>query len=168
MDDAALAKVFLASVAEDDPEIIIELKSNAARPRCEENAILSHMSMRISDWMRIKRVLATVISFTKISRSRKEKGSPIMVEDILEAEVLLTKMVQAKHFPDELKALKEKKSIKKCSSLRALDPFLDRNGVMRVGGRLGKSLLPADVKQPTILPKKEVIVSRLIEWHHPL
>ena len=37
---------------------------------------------------------------------------------------------------------------------------------MRVGGRLKKSALPTELKHPIILPKKEIIVQRLIEWYH--
>ena len=166
MDDAALTKVFLAMVPDDDPEVITEMKSNAVKIKGEENAILSLVGTRISNWMRIKQVLATVTAFTEISRCARERGSPIMVEDVVAAEVLLVKMMQAKHFPEEVQALQEKKPIKRHSSLRSLDPFLDENGVIRVGGRLRKSVLPDDVKHPTILPKKEVVVSRLIEWHH--
>ena len=55
----------------------------------------------------------------------KEGGSPITVEDIVAAEILLTKKVQAKQFPKEVKAPDEKKSIKKHSNLQALDPFQD-------------------------------------------
>ena len=46
------------------------------------------------------------------------------------------------------------KTVKKSSSLYKLDPFLDKEGVLRVGGRLRQSSIPYAVKQPVILPKK--------------
>ena len=60
LDDTALGKVFLAVVPDNDPEVISEVKSNVVKVKGEENAILSVLSTRISNWMRIKRVMATI------------------------------------------------------------------------------------------------------------
>ena len=48
---------------------------------------------------------------------------------------------------------KKKTSLKKISSLHSLDPFLDTNGVLRVGGRIKKADLGEGLKTPIILPK---------------
>ena len=49
--------------------------------------------------------------------------------------------------------------MKKTSSLFRLDPFLDEDGILRVGGRIKRANVPLQVKHPVIIPIKE-------ESHH--
>ena len=44
----------------------------------------------------------------------------------------------------------------KSGTLAALNPFIDDNGVMRVGGRLQNSHLSFEEKHPIILPKSHI------------
>lgn len=44
--------------------------------------------------------------------------------------------------------------LKKGSQLYKLDPFIDDNKIMRVGGRLRRANIDEDMKHPVILPKK--------------
>jgi hypothetical protein len=50
------------------------------------------------------------------------------------------------------------------SFLTHLSPFVDKNGVLRVGGRLSNTPLDDSCKHPVILPKKGG--ERIIEWYH--
>ena len=102
--------------------------------------------------------------------------------DLEEAEAEITKHVQRNEFPSEMKSLqdiqakamygsresdKEKKALfKNTSSLRTLDPVLDSDGVMRVGGRIRKANLPCTLKNPVILPKSSHITSLIISHVH--
>ena len=56
--------------------------------------------------------------------------------------------------------------MKKTSSLHTLDPFLDCNRVLRVGGRIKKTNLSNSLKYPVILPKAGHI-TKLIIRHVP-
>jgi len=58
------------------------------------------------------------------------------------------------------------KTMKKSSSWYKLDPFLDEDGVLRVGGRLEKSSIPYDVKHPIILPKKGQVRNLILCHYH--
>lgn len=49
------------------------------------------------------------------------------------------------------------------SSLLQLHPFMDKEGIIRAGGRLGGSELPYDTKYPVIIPPKSNL-SLLISW----
>ena len=102
----------------------------------------------------------------------------VNVADLEEAEVEIIKHVQRNEFPSEMKSLqdiqakamygshesdKEKKALfKNTSSLCTLDPVLDSDGVMRVGGRIWKANLPCTLKNPIILPKSGHITSLII------
>ena len=77
-----------------------------------------------------------------------------------EEKTRLIKMVQQRSFEDELRWLKSvensndlNKSLDKRSKISCLDPFLDRDEVIRVGGRLEKSFLNDEYKHPVLLPK---------------
>ena len=99
------------------------------------------------------------------------------------AEKTIPKLIQSRAFPKEIGALqkiqraysednrqfaKAKKSeIRKSSTLFRLDPFLDKDGLIRVGGRLGNSQeFKENFKHPVILPKKSFIVVLIIRDAH--
>ena len=105
------------------------------------------------------------------------------IEELDRAEKTILKLVQGGAFPKEIETLqkiqqadskndrqfaKAKKSeIKKSSTLYRLDPFLDQDGYIRVGGKLGNSQeFPEDFKHPVILPKKSFIVQLVIRDAH--
>lgn len=56
--------------------------------------------------------------------------------------------------------------MKKISPIRRLDPFIDENGILRVGGRIRYADLPFHEKHPLILPKKGHITELVIRHHH--
>ena len=99
------------------------------------------------------------------------KNKPLRVEEVARAEKTILKLVQSSAFPKEIEALKKiqsadckdppkvpremKSEIKKSSGLYRLDPFLEQDGFIRVGGRLGKTQeFSEEFKNLVILPKK--------------
>ena len=110
--------------------------------------------------------------------------NPVDVEALQRAELQIIKMAQSEAFQEEIQLLRDVnvklqvadqdinkdkiKMMKKSSSLYKLDPFLDEDGVLRVGGRLGKSSVPYDVKYPVILPKKGHVTNLILCHYHQL
>ena len=58
---------------------------------------------------------------------------------------------QGAHFSKEIGTLKAKASIPRSSALRSLNPFLDEQGLLRVGGRQENSELAYSRRHPTII-----------------
>jgi hypothetical protein len=98
-------------------------------------------------------------------------------EDLLNAEKEIVKNVQEQAFKSELtilQSMKEdavipngrSKKLKKASTLSRLDPFIDCDGIMRVGGRLRHAELPDNVKHPYILSNKGHVTDLVICYHH--
>ena len=58
------------------------------------------------------------------------------------------------------------KVVKRTSSLYRLNPFLDENGLLRVGGRLKHADLTTAVKHPIILPRKGHVTGLIISHFH--
>ena len=88
------------------------------------------------------------------------------MEDTLNAEKEIVRNVQKRAFEIELTTLQPTKqdsvqnsrnaNLKIASSLSRLDPFIDRDGIIRVGGQIRRAELPDSVKHPYILPKKDM------------
>ena len=69
-------------------------------------------------------------------------------------------------FEKEIKCLIDEDSLPKNSKLRSLNPYLDDNSVLRVGGRLGAAKLPENAKFPIILPKDHGFTRTLMRKVH--
>jgi len=79
------------------------------------------------------------------------------------------KIVQAARFPNEIKILLGKGSTIK-SKIVNLSPFLDDQGLIRVGGRLQRSDVTFSRKHPILLPSRhrltDCIIRETHEKHH--
>ena len=73
-------------------------------------------------------------------------------EDLERAKRRIAAVVQAISFPKEARELKNGKPMKKSSKIIKLKPFMNEDGVMRVGGRVSMAPISADAKNPMILP----------------
>ena len=78
-------------------------------------------------------------------RTKKLSGA-----ERIEAEQWLLREAQARAFPKERQLLQKGKPLPKTSRLRALNPILDQNLLLRVGGRLSNSALSKSQQQPVI------------------
>lgn len=63
-------------------------------------------------------------------------------------------------------ARKRNQRLQKSSSLYKLDPFMDQDGLIRVGGCIRRADVPGDVKHPVIIPQKGHLTELLIKHHH--
>ena len=102
----------------------------------------------------IERATAWVLRFITNSRKTHEERvvGPLLIDEIKQAKIQLAKCAQRAFFGDELDRIVVKKAIDKGSRLRGVTPFVDENGLLRVGGRLINSPLTYDGKHPLILP----------------
>lgn len=75
-----------------------------------------------------------------MTQNTKENTS---LEERKEAELVVIKLVQAKAFSKERKGLKARVAVAKTkdSNLYKLSPFLDEEGILRVGARLSHAVL---------------------------
>ena len=180
-------------IMEGDPELIQPSVVNVISV-VEENGILKDLSTRISCWYRLKRVFAIILKFCNnckqgasrkvdvvADNKRKPRGKEMKeilnVNNMVEAENLIIKLLQKQHFWNEYRILdvhpqnikdtgRAKRELKGGSPLLGLNPFIDKDGMIRVGGRLENSSLPYTIKFPVILPKGEVISDLIIRWCH--
>nr|XP_031842135.1 uncharacterized protein LOC116431199 [Nomia melanderi] len=113
-----------------------------------------------SSWGKMQRIVARCLRW---KRTYNEKGS-LTVSEIRNAHDILIKLLQSLHFAKELQCLTTNKS-EVGGKLQRLNPFIDKDGILRVGGRLKHSLMPFSQRHPIILPKARV-TGLIIEAEH--
>ena len=73
---------------------------------------------------------------------------------------------QRTHFGKEVKALEMKAPISQSSVLVSVNPFLDKDQLLRVGGRESNSKLPYENQHPLIVHGKDPLTKLLIRSEH--
>jgi len=88
------------------------------------------------------------------------------VQELDHALIILIQNEQYMHFQNDVTLLKNSQPIKKNSSLRSLNPYIDEFGMLRVFGRLENSPFSKDKKRPVILSAKSRLSRLLFEDVH--
>ena len=145
-----------------DPEV----KATVRTALVQESFNLIDLVSRFSSWTKA----VGVVSYLKRPfKKSKPKMAATTVAERQEAEMLIFKELQRTAFKKERESLRGKDQnakLAKQSSLFKLDPFVDEQGMMRVGGRLESSTLPYDVKHPIILPRCSKVTEMIIDHFH--
>lgn len=115
---------------------------------------------RFSSWSRLVRVTAL------LRRWKNKIRGPLVTNELKEAIQIILKQCQKDSFGPELRMLLKNKSVKHNSTILNLNPFIDENGVLRVGGRLQQSELPFESKHPIILHSKHHVTTLIIRAIH--
>lgn len=82
------------------------------------------------------------------------------------AECLIIHAVQQECYQQEVTAIKKDESLLKNSPILRLNPFLDDEDLLRVGGRLCYSQLHKNETNPVIIPNKHHIATLIVRHHH--
>lgn len=82
----------------------------------------------------------------------KRRGSSLLPDEIEAARTRWLSLVQQQHFRGEIQHLHLSRPLPSRSRLLRLNPYLDEQGLIRVGGRLRHSPLAMDAKHPVVLP----------------
>ncbi|XP_067260191.1 uncharacterized protein [Chanodichthys erythropterus] len=134
-----------------------------------------------SDWYKLKRAVAWILRFKDMimqrsnqvtAKNRKVQSCDtnftaqncraLTMQDLTRAENEIIKFTQNQRFKEEMSMLqKGNQSVKKNSCLSKMDPIF-QDGLLRVGGRLGRSAMPECVKHPIIIPKDSHVTTLLL------
>jgi hypothetical protein len=76
------------------------------------------------------------------------------------------KSVQQAAYTQELQELAEQQEVAKTSYLKLLHPIIDKQGVMRVGGRLQQANVPFQTMHQVILPHNRHFTKLLVSSEH--
>ncbi|XP_039315440.1 uncharacterized protein LOC113004411 [Solenopsis invicta] len=122
------------------------------------------LATRFSSWPKLLRVTAYILRFVSRIRRRdpppvdmRESPSSLAAAEISRAKTFWLKALQAELFPRELNALTNRAPLSTKSELLPLHPFLDKEQLIRVGGRLGQAPVPTRVKHPILLASHPLV-----------
>ena len=121
---------------------------------------------RYSKWTKAFRVVAWILRFYKNCREGVDSSMYLTPSELKKACEKIYKLVQAQWYQTEIKALSDGLETPNNSKLRQLRPFLDENGILRVGGRLKNARIPFGSKHQIILPGGSWVSKLLAEHHH--
>lgn len=137
---------------------------------CLTSRAPDEMGRDTSTFSRLVRVTSWTLRFC-LWLSGKQKPPPILRLQLWElrlAKLTLLKHSQQVTYFKEMEILSSGRHLPATNPVSALTPYIDSNGLMRVGGRLQKSHLSEATKHPILLSTKSHIVRLLINHTHRL
>ena len=132
---------------------------------------------RLNNWDKLVRLVAIFGKAMKEFIRAKQKGqlkiknlteiTSLMPIDYDRAEKFIVKKVQDEAFIEILEQIEKNGKVLPSNSLVSLRPFLDEEGILRVGGRLkDMSRLQFDQRCPQLLPKRHPISETVARHYH--
>ncbi|XP_018377310.1 PREDICTED: uncharacterized protein LOC108770304 [Trachymyrmex cornetzi] len=155
---------WLTNVESEWPNNIVELNEI---PELRKNVCLTtnvvdlSIFQRYSSYSRMLRVTAWCLRF----RPKNTYRGQLCINELDEAEIRIIKIIQTCSFSRELKELSNGKSMSK-GNIAALNPFIDENGLIRVGGRLKGSKLTYTQKHSILIPSRHYMTDLIIREIH--
>ncbi|XP_028166029.1 uncharacterized protein LOC114356863 [Ostrinia furnacalis] len=130
-----------------------------------ENDVIGNLITDNSNYSRVCRVLAWVLR--AFSRDQN-KPSYLTIGELQKANNLLVKHVQQTEFLEEITNINNKTKLNPKSRLLPLNPYLDTEGVLRVGGRINHANISEEMKHPIILPNNNHLTDIIIDHTHKM
>ncbi|XP_071944762.1 uncharacterized protein [Antedon mediterranea] len=160
-------------VQEEDPEVrpVVHTYATVAKPKVTK--IGSERFQRFSDWFRILRAVSNLVHITRSFSHRHTKPDGCKGWDICASSTTLddsSRIVigatQRAVFADELEFLESGNPLPKSKALIKLDPFIDGNGLLRVGGRLKNAGMGELDTHPIIGRGSHHVSDLIIQYYH--
>lgn len=123
---------------------------------------------RYSSLSKLQRVVSYCFRFINNCRKPKKlrKTESLDVEELQFSLYKLIQLVQRQEFSKEYHDLLNSRSVDSKSKILKLNPYLDVNGTIRVGGRLKHSSFNFEKKHPAILPGRHILAKLIATQEH--
>ena len=160
-------------VTEEDPEVRPSVRAFATE-KSTNFVVESSRFTRFSQWPNLIAGFAALISKAQSLKHLKDSVATNPEDDKSDrpggaaalrkrAENLIIRSVQHGAFVDEIELITKRKE---GSPLAKLNPIVDENGLVRVGGRLSRADLTDKERHPVILPGSHHVATLLVRYHH--
>ncbi|XP_057297614.1 uncharacterized protein LOC130628649 [Hydractinia symbiolongicarpus] len=118
-----------------------------------------------STFDKLIRILSWIDRFVKSCRGKVKLMMPLLPqEEITNAKRVVFRDAQIP-FRQEIQQIRDGSAVSKKSKLAPFKPFLDKSGIIRIGGRLKNAQILFDAKHQIILPNNHV-AQLVIRKHH--
>lgn len=145
-----------------------EKKTNQIYSTQSSMHLVEELLQKHSSMTRVTRVVSWLQRFINNARGANaaKQLSHLTTGEIEIAQLTIIKAVQNKNFADDITQLKTRGAVRSTSNILNLHPFLDKQNILRVGGRLENSNLNQSQKHPIILPSNDKLTELLINQAH--
>ena len=138
---------------------------------CSVSKFAGGWEIHFNSYTKLIRVSALAFSFCRVLLSTRNNQtrlipSPLTVSDLDETETILFRMSQQRTFSEELSRIKSSEPVRQTSRLKSLNPFLNSQGLLCVGGRLHHSCVSSLQAQPPILCASDHLTILLFQRYH--
>ena len=168
---------------DEDPEVRKENQVYVTAVSCD---VVEKLILYYSSWWKLKVAIAWLLRYKQYLMNKflqlrggcptthdsAEGRNYLKLDELREAEHEIMRYVQRKEFPDvtALQPGADERSVKRLmkkmgASISKLNPQV-QDGLLRVGGRIGRAPLSYELKHPVILPYKHHITDLIIRDHH--
>lgn len=153
-------------------ETVLEQRSASSLSILHANSAACYPTIihRYSSVAKLQRIVAIIFRFNRnvsTTQDKRQRGR-IAVAELCLAHDTLVRLVQFEDFPEEISYCMSGDRVLNKSKLKALNPFIDGAGILRVGGRLAKADLLPQVKFPIILSKLNPLSKLIISKAHEI
>nr|CAH7731761.1 unnamed protein product [Callosobruchus chinensis] len=144
-------------------------------PEIKKNVNILHVTpvdsfflfTKFSNLSKLIHVTAFCLRFTYNLKNKLNKHVGILTpHEIDRANVCLLKLSQSESFSEELSSLKKDHALHSKHKFSSLSPFLDDDGIIRVGGRLKHTYLPFNTRHPVLLSSKHIFTKLIFDHKH--
>ncbi|XP_013416153.1 uncharacterized protein LOC106177802 [Lingula anatina] len=162
-------KMFL--VSDDDVEVRPDTKVYVTSVLSGRLPMHLHFT-RFSSWNTLVRSIARLIRVVRCLKATRCRTRgvwhvcPIKVQDVKAAEKMILHNAQKESYSKEICVLKQGHTLPSASSIASLNPFLDDDQLLRVGGRLKHADVSDKEKNPFVVPGDSHVSTLLIRHHH--
>ncbi|CAI6367665.1 unnamed protein product [Macrosiphum euphorbiae] len=147
------------------PEEMPEFKGE--RPVVLTTKVEYGLIEKYSCLQKLLRITAYCMRWKTYNSKNKHFTAEINTEELDAAKNVLIKLVQGQYFHDEIKCLIAKQNVNKRSKLKLLCPYIDKDGILRVGGRLNNmQSINADKRNPVLLPAQSKLTILIFMHEH--
>lgn len=129
------------------------------------NELGSQRFSKFSSWKSLVHAIARLTHIV-VGKGWHHCHTAISVEELSRAKGCIIRVVQEETYEQEYACLRKEEQLPKDSPLKALDPFIDADGLLRVGGRIREAELQSREKNPIIIPGKHHIATLLVRHYH--
>ncbi|GBM97161.1 hypothetical protein AVEN_153473-1 [Araneus ventricosus] len=156
-------------LSQSDKNYLSEFKSkDSVCLTVKTSALFDDVICISNNFQKLIRIISLIFIFiNKCKKNSKECGAPSKIER-QNADIYILREVQARTFGNEIHSLEQCGNVTPNSKLKSLSPFLDSQGILRVGGRLRNSILPYNSKHPILLPAKHKVTDMIIQYYHKI
>ncbi|KAK3105444.1 hypothetical protein FSP39_025380 [Pinctada imbricata] len=149
-----------------DPESDKEVKQEiqAMKSEASDTFLWGPVFEKFPSWKKLVSFIAMLKSFIRRRKDISVDTDPSTIRK--DAEKFIIRQTQRECFEKEISALRTDKPLPKNSSVSRLNPYLDSDGLLCVGGRLSHAEIDVVQKYPLLIPGSHYIAKLLVLHYH--